>query len=158
MKNKFPKLGKAGPAIFYFGSIFGLLMLLKCAKEYSCENCKKDSIAVVDSVPPDTIIVPPEDTIISNMTSTYNFYIADNSQVKVIYVEYTSKYHPDTYLIFDQIKVDNSSSATYIGLYNLKDYLPKNEKYKKGDAFVIRYEIRYKNANVEWVDSMILIY
>lgn len=132
----------------------GMMAFFSCDKEYSCENCRSDTVIA----PVDTVIVT--DTIVptSNMVSNYNFYIADNQNVKVIYVEYTSKYRPQTFTIFANIKVEDWASYTYTGSINLRDYLPPDEKYKKGDVFIIRYEIRYKNGDITWVDSTILIY
>ena len=72
----------------------GIVIVSNCTKEYSCEDC----YTKIDTIIPDTII--------SNMISTYNIYIEDNESLSVIYVEYTSKYHPDTYLIFNQINKD----------------------------------------------------
>lgn len=132
-----------------------VVILLRCAKERSCEgiDCKeRDTLVIIDTIPPDTII--------SNMVAHYSVYISDNSKVKVIYPQYNSKYHPDTYRIMSDLKIlmDTTKSSTYSGSINLRDYLPSNHVYVKGDSFLFRMQVRFNNADLFYEDSTILIY
>lgn len=124
-----------------------VITLFSCTKEYSCEDCRE---VVVDSIIVDT---PP-----SNMISYYDIFIDKNSDVRRIYVEYTSKYHPRTYLIFDSIPLETTISSRYIGRYDLMDWLPVNEVYNRGDTFLFRYEVRWRFKPATYPQEDILIY
>lgn len=142
-------------AFTYISVVYGFIVvnvriLEGCAKEYSCENCR--------DTPSDTIPTPP--VIISNMIAHYDIYIADNKDVKVIYPQYTGKYHPDTYKIMNILAIypNTSVSSTYKGEINLRDWLPLNEVYNKGDSFLFRMEVRHRFGDIWYTDSTYLFY
>ena len=117
--------------------------MLMCAKEHSCENCR-------ELPPPDTIRTTPNELITS-----CSIYIADEDGLKWIYPEQTNKLYPQTWKIFDSIKIDIPQE--YNRTYDLKNYLPM-DKFVIGDTIFIRYEIRWIFKPTEWFGLDTLVY
>lgn len=115
------------------------LYFLTCAREYSCENCREEV----------------KDTIPNELISNFSIYISDESQIKIIYPQVKTKLWPGHHWIFDSIQMDGSNQ--YDRYYDLKKYLEMS-KYKIGDSFFVRYEIRWKFLPPEEVQEDTLVY
>lgn len=142
--------------------IFAVVLLLRCAKEYSCEGgCggEVDTFKYPPSRHPIKIKPPIRDTTITynELISYYDFWIIDNSAIRKIYFCVMTKYHPGHYYITDSIPVQSSPSSYYNGFLNLKHYLDMND-YVKNDTFPVFYQVRYKNGVILETDSATLIY
>ena len=122
--------------------LLGTFLLISCKKEYSCEECKPATDVVVRTIP-------------NELKTSCSIYIEDETQAKWIYPQETNKLYPQTYKIFDSIRLDGSHQ--YNRTYNLKNYLPLN-KYSIGDTFFVRYGIRWRFKPEEYVYDTILVY
>jgi hypothetical protein len=119
-----------------------VIILIKCAKEYSCENCYEKTII-------------PSRTIPNELITSCSIFIENESDLKWIYPEVITKYHPATWWIFDSIRMDKSHQ--YNRTYDLKKYL-QMDKFTIGDTFFVRYEIRWRFKNEDYVCDTVLVY
>jgi hypothetical protein len=117
--------------------------LLTCTKEYSFEGGLPVSQPIVPLETPNEII------------TSCSIYINDESEVRWIYPEVITKYHPATYWIFDSVKMNGSHQ--YDRTYDLKNYIQLSD-YKIGDTFYVRYEIRWRFSPAEFVQEDTLVY
>jgi hypothetical protein len=119
-----------------------IIVLLNCAKERSCESCYESPT------------LPPR-TIPNELISSCSIFIERENEVRWIYPEQTNKLYPQTWRIFDSIKLDGSHQ--YNRTYDLKNYLPM-DKFKINDTIFVRYEIRWRFLPAEFVQADTLVY
>lgn len=126
----------------FISIILLILIITDCAREYSCEGCYERPVA---------------DTTLNDLTVTCDVFVEDNSMLKNIFPQYTSSYHPATYLIFETIVPDTARSSIYRLKFNLKDHFRPNETYVKGDVFRFRIELRWRIPPSTFVCDTILV-
>lgn len=97
----------------------------------------------------------PVDTIPNELVTRCSIYIVDEASLKWIYPQETNKLYIGTYKIFDSIEMNGSH--LYQRSFDLKSYLPM-DKFKIGDSFFVRYEIRWKIPPATFVQHDTLIY
>ena len=114
-----------------------VIIFITCAKEYS----RKGTI--------------PIRTIPNELITTCDIFIEKENEIRWIYPEATTKYHPATYWIFDSIKMNGTHQ--YNRTYDLTNYLDMND-YSIGDTFIVRYELRWKFKPAEFVQEDTLVY
>ena len=123
-------------------------MVLNCAKERSCENCRE-----LPTLPPDTIRTIPNPLIIN-----VDVAFGDESKIKAVYQEVRTKLWPGHYYIYDSILL--TGSHLYNRMYDMKNYSPKINlnDYAIGDTFYFRTQIRWRFEPAEWINQDTLIY
>lgn len=121
---------------------FLIIILINCAKEYSCENCRETPIDTIRTIP-------------NELITSCDIFIDNEVDCRKIYFEETNKFYPQTYRIWDSILMDGSH--LYQRSFNLKNYLDMS-KYLIGDTFFVRYEIRWKSKPPEHIQEDTLIY
>lgn len=145
--------------------------LLGCGKEYSCEGqgCR-DTFFIPPLKQP--IRWPPRDsldTTRNDLIGQYHFYVADNSKVKKIYINFqTVRYIPGHFQIIDSILVQNTPDGYYNSFIDFKTYklgagiqnlgrIYYDSCFQKSDTFRYFIEIRYKNAEFLRSDTVTLV-
>lgn len=136
-----------------------IVLLFRCVKEYSCEDCIEGNGDSTKLPPLQHPIKIPKDTVYGNipyneLISYYDFTL-ENGLIKKIYFCVMTKYHPGHYYITDSIPIQSSNVSHYNGSFNLKNYLDMT-KYVKNDTFPVFYQIRYKSALTVETDSATL--
>ena len=122
-----------------------VIIIINCAKERSCENCRE-----LPTLPPDTIRTIPNPLIIN-----VDVAFADESKIKKVYQEVSTKKWPGHYYIYDSILLTGSS--LYNRMYDMKNYLNLND-YQIGDVFYFRTQIRWRFEPETFLNLDTLIY
>lgn len=123
-----------------------VIIFIQCAKELSCEGCLGWPIV---PMPTDTLRTTPNELL-----TRCSIYINDEKLVKNIYVETTTKYHPNTYWIFDSIVMDGRK--LYDTTFDLKNYFDMS-RFIIGDSFIYRTHVRWRfePSTFENLDTLI---
>ena len=121
------------------------VVLLHCSREYSCEACYEQP-----TLPPDTIRTTPNPLIIN-----VDVAFSDESKIKKVYQEVSTKKWPGHYYIYDSILLTGSS--LYNRMYDMKNYLNLND-YQIGDVFYFRTQIRWRFEPETFLNLDTLIY
>lgn len=122
--------------------ICGLVVaILNCTREYSCENCGE--------LQTDTIRTTPNELL-----ARCSVYISDESKVRKIYLETTTKYQPQTYRIFDSLMMDGRK--LYDTSFRIENYFDMTG-FIIGDKFNYRTEVRNK-FSADFFNDSTLIY
>lgn len=120
-----------------------IVFVVMCGKEKSCENC-------IEKPAP----IPPR-TIPNELLARCSVYIEDESKVRMIYAEATSKDHPQTYRIFDSLIMDGRK--LYDTVFRIEKYFDMS-KFVIWDSFIYRTEVRMKFEREKYFNYTTLIY
>lgn len=120
-----------------------VIIIINCAKERSCERCQ-----------PDLLPTPPRTTP-NELITRCSVYVADENKARIIYVETTTKYQPQTYKIFDSLVMDGRK--LYDTTFRIENYFDMT-RFIIGDSFNYRTEVRNKFSQADYFNDSTLIY